>query len=177
MTSTNAWIYSAHRFVTTGLADWLSVLGFAITIVGFAITIIRVRRSTTAAERAAELTDELREDISRIDTVADCANAISILESIRLHQRMGEIALLPDKYMTLRKVLIQVKASNPVLNDVQRAKIQGAVTLLNGIEREVVKSLQPKAQPLNIVRLHKILGEQIDSLYELMVSVKKLIGG
>jgi hypothetical protein len=62
--------------------DWLSVLSLLITLIGFAITIFNVVRSRTAAEEAERAVANVREDILRIDMVAEFAAAIAAMDEI-----------------------------------------------------------------------------------------------
>jgi hypothetical protein len=93
-----------------GIADWASIVGIAISVVGFIFTLIGVSRSKRAAIQAAAAARAARDEIRLLDTIVDFSAAITTLEEIkRLHRQNDAWQILPDRYATIRKMLIQLR--------------------------------------------------------------------
>src|SRR5271170_5972025 len=107
-------------FVTKHWGDLASVLGFTLTI-------WFVWRAKTAAEQARDAAEEVRDQISRFDTVAELSAAITIIEEIMRLQRTQawEIVwdIVLDRHSTLRSHLVRSQAG--IESEAQRAHVQG----------------------------------------------------
>jgi hypothetical protein len=156
--------------------DWLSVLGLVVTLIGFAITIFNVVRSRTAAEEAERAVAKVREDILRIDTVAEFSAAIAAMDEIKRLQREGAWSVLPDRYADLRKSLISIKSANKDLPAHYMTAIQSSIQHFRGIETIIEKSLAAKKIPSNATRLNTIMSEQVDELHGILTEIKSQIG-
>ena len=165
-----------HEAVTTWLGDWASVAGVLFVLIGFFITILNVKRSKSAAQQTKKTVEKIREDSIRIDLVSDCSTMINLMDHIKYLHRKKEWALLPDKYTALRKVLISVKTFDAELTDDQSSTIQGAGQIFRGLEKQVEKALQTGTDKLDVAKQNTIISGQVDSLQEVLISVKEKIG-
>ncbi len=105
-------------FIQKHWGDLASVFGLALTL----LAIWFAWRAKTAAE-------EVRDQISRFDTVAELSSAITIIEEIMRLQRTQawEIVwdIVLDRHATLRGHLVRSQAG--IESEAQRAFVQGAI--------------------------------------------------
>ena len=126
------WTEFVAWIVRHNLGDLASVAGVIIVIVGFGFTLMNVYRSKAAATRAEEAAKETRESIRLFDTVSDFANSISTMDEIKRLHRESAWAILPDRYASLRKLLVTLRSANPGLSENHATTIQRAIQNLNG---------------------------------------------
>ncbi len=166
-----AWI-AIHR-----VGDLASVIGVVISVVGFIVTILGVFKSKSAAERAAKAADDTRDSIRLLDTVVDFSAAISILEEIKRMHRQRSWSLLPDRYASIRKLLISLRSSGETLTDAQSAIIQNALVNLRAIENQVERSLE-NADGLKPAKFNALISDDVDNLLTVLNELKAAkVGG
>jgi hypothetical protein len=112
------------------LGSAASVIGLVVTVIGFAVTIHNVLRSKHAAEQTKREVDRVRGELSRRDAIADIATVLTTMEEVKRLHRQQAWAILPDRYSSLRRQLISIKASLRNLTDPQKAALQGAIQAL-----------------------------------------------
>ncbi len=154
----------------------LSIAGILIALVGFFLTIRAARKSRTAAQQAEQAVQRMRDDIRKYDTVAEFSTALSIMEEIKRLHREGAWKVLPDRYSTLRQLLISIRATNPSLSNKQKEIMQNALMHFTGIERQVEKVNATNQIPPSIPRLNSIVSNQIDGLKSILVDIRNTIG-
>jgi hypothetical protein len=153
-------------------STWADVSGFVIAIFGFAATIWGVWKSKNAAVRAEEAAEAARDSIRRFDTIVDFSTAIAVLEDIkRAHRETGLSSALPERYGTIRKQLIVLRASSYNLSDAQRSVIQDAIANLSTMEMHLDKALATKAE-LPVAKFNSLLSRDIDKLVHVLTSLK-----
>jgi hypothetical protein len=158
----------AHELAGT----WADVAGFTITITGFAATLWNVSRSKKAAIKAQEAAQAARDSIRRSDAIGDFSTAIAVLEDIkRAHRDKGLSAGLPERYATIRKQLIVLRASSNDLSDEHRVAIQDAIANLGTMEAKIDKALANKGE-LPVARLNTVLSRDIDKLVDILSRLK-----
>lgn len=160
------WIAQNH------IGDLASLAGVAISIVGFIVTVWNVRRSRSAAERAAAAADETRRAMRAYQTLVDFSAAIAIMEEIRRLHRVEQPNLyqLLDRYGALRKALIGVRKLSPTLTGNMQTQIQSAITTLTTIEN-VVERARAEGKLPDFVELNHLLSREIDGLYEVLTDM------
>jgi hypothetical protein len=155
-------------------STWSDVSGFLIAIVGFSATLVGVFRSKRAAVLAQEAAQSARDSIQLFDAITNFSTAISILEEIRrIHRQNDPAALvgLPDRYSTIRKHLILLRASPMTLDDAQHAAIQNALVNLADIEKRVERALASK-NAINPAKINAIISDDIDKLLMVLTTLK-----
>jgi hypothetical protein len=153
-----------------------SVFGLLASLIGFAITIWQVWRSREAAQMAEDAALKVRDAILRFDTVERFSAAITIMEEIKRLHRASAWQLLPDRYSSLRGLLITIRSSNPGLPNHSQSSLQGAIQHFSDIEKRVEKALANGSAPPDIAKLNGIVSAQIDKLSELLTAIKQEIG-
>jgi hypothetical protein len=156
-------------FVSKHWGDLASVLGFALTI-WFAW------RAKTASEQARDAAEEVRDQLSRFDTIAELSAAITIIEEIMRLQRTQawEIVwdIVLDRHSTLRGHLVRSQAG--IESEALRASVRAAVShfriIVGKIERARTKPLQGK---LDTAAFNQRLSDQIEVLEKVRIGVKK----
>lgn len=157
-------------FFTKHWGDLASLLGFALTI-WFAWS------AKTAAEQARAAANEVRDQISRFDTMAELSAAITIIEEIMRLQRTQawEIVwdIVLDRYATLQSHLSRSKGGAG-LTEAHRTSIQTAILrfriMVEGVER--ARTDQEKEQ-LNTAVLNRDASAQAAVLESIRTAVKK----
>jgi hypothetical protein len=156
-------------FIRKHWGDLASVLGFALTI-WFAW------RAKTAADQAREASEQVRDQISRFDTVAELSAAITIIEEIMRLQRtqawevVWDIVL--DRHSTLRRHLVRSQAG--IEGEALKALIRDAIghfrIMVGEIERARTEPLQSR---LDTAAFNQRLSDQIGMLEKVKIDVKK----
>jgi hypothetical protein len=153
------------------IGDLSGIVGVAISLIGFAATVTGVVRSKRAAERAEEAARAAKDSIRMFDTVVDFAAAISVLEEIKRAHRQQQWPLLPDRYSTIRKTLISIRANGNDLSDDHKTVIQNALVNLSSIEKAVERGLEDPSS-LKPARFNSLLSNDIDNLMTVLVQLK-----
>ncbi len=119
-------------------------------MLGFALTIWFVWRATTAAEQARDAAEEVRDQLSRFDTIAELSAAITIIEEIIRLQRtqaweiVWEIVL--DRHSVLRGHLVRSQVG--IKSEALRAAVRDTVghfrIMVVEIERARTEAAQRK---------------------------------
>ena len=167
---------------TNQIGDVAALVGIVVSVSGFIITILKLIKSQRAAEAAATAANETRKSMEYVTALTDLASGIAIMEEIRRFHRAGVIQPLPDRYAELRKILIVARAwrgdlvGSSGLSVEQKATIQSALANLSKAEESVERS-NAKQEPVDFVRLNKILSKDLDQLHEILVHLKSLAGG
>ena len=72
--------------------------GNLVTVLGFAITIWTLARTKTAAVAARNAAEATKSQVSRIDTMNECAAAIAVMDEIKRLHRASAWDIVPDRY-------------------------------------------------------------------------------
>jgi hypothetical protein len=162
--------------VKNNWGDIASVIGLIITIISFIVILINVLRSRRAAEQAKIAVAQVRDDLSKVDTVAEFSTALSAMEEIRRLHRKDAWEILPDRYSSLRKSLISIRSSNPDMLKEYKKAFQSAIQIFSSIEDQVEVALSQKKSPPDAAELNKVISIQIDKLQEILIEMKNQIG-
>lgn len=156
--------------------DLASIAGFVVSLIGFTWTIRLAWRSKTAAEMAREEVHSIRQALARSSAIADFAAAITTMNEIKRLHRVAAWAMLPDRYATLRQLLIAVRSTNPGLSNAHRTTIQNALGHFRVIEQEVERALASNEEPPRADALNRVVSDQIDALSEILEAIKQDVG-
>ncbi len=148
---------------------YVTIAGLAATLIGFSITIYNVRKTR-------RLSQQIRKDIRRVDTVAEFSTFIAGISELKILQRKGAWEILPDKYSSLRKTLISIKELNPDMKDEHKKIMQSAISNLNALESEIEASNCNMTSPPEASSLNKTLSKQVDKLQPIFIQIKNQIG-
>lgn len=151
------------------LSDILGIISIAITLIGFGITI-------SSVTKARKISNQIRNDLKRVCSVSDFASALSCMTEIKNLHRSESWLILPDKYASLRRLLIIIRETNPDISIDSRTTIQSAITLLRGLEDDIEK-LNHKETPLvDVPKFNRLISKQMDSLYPILVEMQNKVG-
>jgi hypothetical protein len=167
-----------QAFFNEHWGDVASVLGLLVSIFGFFFALVSLRESREAslnakdaANRAEEAARATRDSIFKSDIIANCSQAIGILDEIL--QRKGDWATLPDRYSTVRRILVTLKSVSGQLSISEVEIVQGALAQLIEIEKKIETSLTSGKKPLTHARLNEVVSSQIDKLHEILIAMKQ----
>jgi hypothetical protein len=157
------------EFIEKHWGDIASVLGFALTI-WFAWC------AKTAAEQARDAADEVRDRISRFDTMAELSAAITIIEEIMRLQRTQawEIVwdIVLDRHAVLRGHLVRSQAG--IESESLRASVRDAIGHFRIMVGEIERArTEPQQSGLNTAAFNQRLSDQIEMLEKVRIDVKK----
>jgi hypothetical protein len=130
----------------------------------------------TAAEQARAAANEVRDQISRFDTMAKLSAAITIIEEIMRLQRTQawEIVwdIVLDRHAILRGHLVRSQAG--IESESQRAFVEGAIDQSRVMIHEIERArTTPQQDKLDTAAFNRILSDQIEVLEKVKVGVKK----
>jgi hypothetical protein len=153
------------NFIERHWGDIASVLGFALTI-WFAW------QAKTAAEQARQAANEVRDQISRFDTIAELSAAITIIEEIMRWQRRQDWDIVLDRHSILRGHLVRGQAGieSEALQSAVRTAISHFRIMVWDIDRA---RTEPQQSKLDIAALNQRLSDQIEVLEKVRIDVKK----
>ncbi len=170
------WKEFVNFIVRHDLGDAASVIALLITVISFIVLWVNVLRSKKASEQAKEAVAQVRDDLRKVDTVAEFSTALSAMEEIRRLHRKDAWEILPDRYSSLRKSLISIRSSNPNMLKEHKKVFQSAIQIFSSIEDRVEVALSQKKSPPDAAELNKVISMQIDRLQEILIEMKNQIG-
>lgn len=100
-----------------------------------------------------------------------------MMEEIKRLHRVSAWSILPDRYSTLRRMLISIRSANPGMSDEFKAHITGATQQLKVCEARVEEFLASGSDKPDPARLNAILSDQVDKLSEILETLKQDISG
>lgn len=158
-------------FLTKHWGDLASVLGFALTI-WFAWS------AKTAAEQAREAANEVRDRISRFDTLAELSAAITIIEEIMRLQRTQawEIVwdIVLDRHTILRGHLVRSQAG--IEREALRASVRDAIGHFRIMVGEIERArTEPQQSKLDTAAFNQRLADQVEVLEKVRIDVKRAV--
>lgn len=169
-----------QTFLNEHWGDVASVLGLVVSVVGFWFGLVSLRESREAALnakdaaiRAEEAARATRDSIFKSDTIANCSQAIGILDEIKILQRKGDWTTLPDRYSAVRRILVTLKSVSGQLSGSEVEIVQGALAQLIEIEKKIEVSLASGKKPLTHARLNEVVSAQTDKLHEILIAMKQ----
>lgn len=152
------------------IGDLSGLVGIIISIFGFMGAIFGSFRARSAAERAEQASNEVKESIRLFETVSDFTSVIHVLEEIKRIHRSDQWILLPDRYSLIRKMLISMLSRQQFSVD-QAATINSAISNLSKMELTVEKALSTNAK-VKTMTFNTILLNDIDSLLKVLAELK-----
>lgn len=159
-------------------ADIFSIVGFPLAIWGIVLAINDARKAKSAAETAQAEVESLRQTLLRLDSVANLADAIAIMDEIkRSHRNDLWDNLLLDRYSALRRKLVAVKTAKVNIKVEYLTAIQNAIVQFRRIESKVEISLKSQASRPTTAKLNAIISAETDKIEEVLNAMKQDIGG
>jgi hypothetical protein len=157
--------------------DWVNLSRFAITVVGFLVSVVLILKAKTAAESARTAAVEARDGLRRFHMIGDFASAITMMEEVKRLHRVGilqTIAVLPDRYASLRKCLTGAVHAKRTLTDSQRLGLQLAIQQTSVLERLVEQAVADpgKLAGLSVPEMNRTLSEVIDKLHDILAQIE-----
>lgn len=144
------------------------------TVLGFLVTIWTLWRTRTAAEAAQRAAEHTKTQLSRVNTVAEFSSALATMEEIKRLHRARAWEIVPDRYTSLRRLLISIQTLNPDLTGEQRTALTASISQLKTIEHKVetARAANRHAE-LDFARFNRIVTSELDSLERVMLAIKQ----
>lgn len=158
------------------IGDYAGLIGLLISLVGFCFTIKAVLNSKAASEQATAAVESMRGDMRRSETVSDFATALAVMEEIKRMHRSDNLIFLPDRYASLKKFLVSIRTSNPLLTEKDQIVIQSAIAKFSSMETVIEASIR-NAKPIEHAKMNGQMSKHYDSIQALLVKIKSEIGG
>jgi len=163
-----------HFLEVNRIGDYAGLLGLVISFVGFFITIRTSLKTRNAAAQASAAVESIRGDLRKGDTVADFSSALAIMDEIKRMHRSTNLQLLPDRYSQLRRFLVSIRSSNPLLSDADQGAIQNAIAQFSASERVIERALEGKGV-VSAAKMNSLVSKHSEAIQELLVRVKSEI--
>lgn len=156
--------------------DVASVVSVLITLVGFLWTLIALARSKSAAKRVAEAVADVQKQLSIQGLSVDLAALMSEIEEIKHLHRLGVWQAMPTRYTSVRKQLLTIKETCPVLTKSQKSSLQGVLQQMQAISDAVETALAAKRAPQDAASLTRIASAQGDKLTSVLLQIQQSNG-
>lgn len=156
------------------IGDYAGLLGLLISVVGFFVTIKTSLNTRAAAAQASAAVESMRDDLRKGDTVADFSSALAIMDEIKRMHRSPSLHLLPDRYSQLRRFLVSIRSSNPLLSESDQGAIQSAIVQFSALERLVEKAIESSGT-VSAAKMNSLVSKHSEAIQELLVRVKSEI--
>lgn len=157
--------------------DVASVLEVIIAVIGFIVTIVSVMRSKKAAQRAEQAALKVRDDILKVNTIAEFSAAIVTMDEIKRLHRENAWIVLPDRYSALKKTLISIRSANPDMSNNHKTVFQSAIQHFSNFEKQIETVIATNSGTPDVPKLNQIISRQIDRLTEVLVEMKNNFKG
>jgi hypothetical protein len=163
------------------LGNILSLAANILALIGIALTYREARKSKTAAQQANDAVRKARDDIRKGNTLAQIAEALTIMEEIKREQRAKVWDLLPERYSTLCGKLSFIQGANLQLTKNNKTILTGAITQFRFTEKQIDTALFSGRHgdtevPLDVARLNEHLSEQSDKVGRILIEIQTSIG-
>lgn len=148
------------------------------SLLGVILTVWFASRAKTAADQARVAAEQVRDQLSRFDTIAELSEAITIIEEIMRLQRtqawevVWDIVL--DRYVTLQSHLARTREGVGIGEEhrlVLQAAIRGFRIMVMGIEKA---RTELEKEQLDTAALNRYASEQAEALEKIRVAMKKV---
>ncbi|EJN18240.1 hypothetical protein [Pseudomonas sp. GM80] len=157
------------------IGDYAGLIGLLISLIGFFFTIKTALNSKAASEQATAAVESMRDDMRRGETVADFATALAVMEEIKRMHRSDSLTFLPDRYANLKKFLVSIRTSNPLLTAEDQVGIQSAIAKFSSMETLIETSIRD-SKPIEHAKLNGQMSKHYDVIQTLLVRIKNEIG-
>jgi hypothetical protein len=160
--------------------NMLNIAGIVLTLIGFWITISSSWKARDAADLARCEVAKVRDDLRKVNTVADISQALFLIEECKKLHRDNKWPLLPDKYSALKHLLITIRSTYTDFSEDQKSAIQSTTTELTNIEVQIEKFLSSQKIAKSIPdasKLNTALTKHSDNLREILAYIRNDIGG
>lgn len=163
------------EWLRSAWAELLGVVDVLLGLVGFGITIFVALKAKSAAEDASRAVADMRRRLAQVNTAADIASAVELMEQVRRLHRENKWSELPERYAVLRTRLIVIK-SDPTLAEQHQTALQSALTQLGVMDAQVERCLSGGGDERPLVhRLNTTLASEIDKVNEVLAYVRRQV--
>jgi Co/Zn/Cd efflux system component len=151
------------------IANTASVAGFIFAI----CTLLRIKRT---GEQVKAATIEIRERLTRTNSVAEFAAAVQIVEEIKRLHRIGAWETSLDRYSAVRRLLVSIQESSSKITEAQRTVLASSIEQFRVMEQTVerARSRNPPGDP-DLARLNKTASKILDELNSVMISIRQAV--
>ena len=162
--------------ILTLISSWWYFLVSVATLVGLGITIRHVLRTRNAAEAASAAASAVTVRLAEYDSSSACASAVSLIQEIRNYQQRKMWYLLPDRYMKLRHLIIQIRGGSGVHDQDTKGELQRALVQIISIAETVEKAHNTPLTDKQIATLNNKLALQCDRISSALVTIRANFG-
>ena len=162
-----------HWLIPNDIGAFAAILDFFISIAGFAAAYFGISKARKAVS-------ELQHRIRGFETAVDFSAAIAALDEIKRLHREEAWPVLPDRYSSIRRLLVQLRTSGFSLSDEQSTIVQKALTTLVSLEKQVDKALSSNSQSVSLLKPDKFnarVSEDVDGLITVFSQLKSQVTG
>jgi hypothetical protein len=98
------------------------------------------------------------------------------MEEIKRLHRFKAWAILPDRYSSVKRLLISIRASSPNIPTEQLESLLAAVQHFSAMEKKVERFLENPIESPNPAKLNEVVSLQLDRMNDTLAAIKQQIG-
>ena len=87
----------------------LGAIGLVVSAAALVVAVLQIRKTQSAAERAADAATEAREAVFRTLDISQLAQAIALIEFLKELHRNGDFSRALDRYTPLRQLITSLQ--------------------------------------------------------------------
>lgn len=147
---------------------WFGRIADVVGTIGVLVATVAALRAKSAADAAKAAAVSAKESLVASFAVDNLADAVRRLDELKAIHRDGKWEIAIDRYTPLRRALNQVRISHPLLAEVDRAVIGGAIEHLVALEKAVEGAIRTSVLPARATRFNELTNREIDKLEEVL---------
>ena len=107
----------------------------------------------------------------------ELAAVITIMEEIKRLHRVNKWEILPDRYSSVKRLLISIRASSPNIPSEHRESLLAAIQQFSTMEKKVEQFLAGSIGTApNQAKLNEVVSLQLDRVNDALAAIKQQIG-
>lgn len=165
------WVVELH------LGSPLGLVGLALSAIGLCLAVWTLHKTRTAAEAAVRAVADLRDSLAKVDRIASCTAALTLLNEIKRLQRSSNWDSLPDRYSELRQLLVQIRGATTSVSPEHQRAIQTVLAHSGIVENQIEEHLARREPRPDAARINQVMSSQADKISEIIVEIRHTLGG
>ncbi len=152
--------------------DLASVAGILIVLLGFLITIWNVVRTKRAVEAANKAVAMIKDQLSTIDTLKELTDVIGAMDEIQRLHREKVWRILPDRYLSVTRSLIDIKTSHSSMTLDQQRTLQGAIQEFVTLKGSMESAIADGEENLDVPRVNAVVTRRANDVTKILVQIR-----
>jgi hypothetical protein len=148
-----------------------SAVGLVVSLSGLGFAIYQIMRTRAVATAARDAAQEVREALARNFTIVDLTRAGEQIQGLKEYHPTQQWQRALDRYLDVRRLLVDIGETHQNLTDRHRETIQGARRQIQVMERTAETALRNTIAP-NMRSFNATLSEVQSALAEIVIRLQ-----